>query len=159
MFLGEIEEILDVIEPTQFKKIEEPLFKQISKCVSSSHFQVAERALYFWNNEYILSLIEENIDKILPIMFASLYKISKEHWNQTIVALVYNVLKTLMEMNGKLFDDLTSSYKAERQREKKKELEREELWKKSEELQLKKALEKQNNGYNMHSILSSTSAK
>lgn len=159
MFLGEIEEILDVTEPTQFKKIEEPLFKQISKCVSSSHFQVAERALYFWNNEYILSLIEENIDKILPIMFASLYKISKEHWNQTIVALVYNVLKTLMEMNGKLFDDLTSSYKAERQREKKKELEREELWKKSEELQLKKALEKQNNAYNMHSILSSTSAK
>ncbi|CAD7672475.1 unnamed protein product [Nyctereutes procyonoides] len=134
MFLGEIEEILDVIEPTQFKKIEEPLFKQISKCVSSSHFQVAERALYFWNNEYILSLIEENIDKILPIMFGSLYKISKEHWNPTIVALVYNVLKTLMEMNGKLFDDLTSSYKAERQREKKKELEREELWKKLEEL-------------------------
>ncbi|XP_037353313.1 serine/threonine-protein phosphatase 2A 56 kDa regulatory subunit alpha isoform isoform X1 [Talpa occidentalis] len=157
MFLGEIEEILDVIEPTQFKKIEEPLFKQISKCVSSSHFQVAERALYFWNNEYILSLIEENIDKILPIMFASLYKISKEHWNQTIVALVYNVLKTLMEMDGKLFDDLTSSYKAERQREKKKELEREELWKKLEELKLKKALEKQNSGYN--SILNNTNAE
>jgi serine/threonine-protein phosphatase 2A regulatory subunit B' len=57
---------------------------------------------------------------------------------------VYNVLKTLMEMNGKLFDNLTSSYKAERQREK-KELEREELWKKLEELQLKKTLEKQNN--------------
>lgn len=92
-------------------------------------------------------------------MFASLYKISKEHWNQPTVALVYNVLKTLMEMNGKLFDNLTSSYKAERQREKKKELEREELWKKLEELQLKKALEKQNNAYNMHSIRSSTSAK
>lgn len=44
-------------------------------------WQVAERALYFWNNEYILSLIEENIDKILPIMFGSLYRISKEHWN------------------------------------------------------------------------------
>ncbi|XP_051854384.1 serine/threonine-protein phosphatase 2A 56 kDa regulatory subunit alpha isoform isoform X1 [Antechinus flavipes] len=160
MFLGEIEEILDVIEPTQFKKIEEPLFKQISKCVSSSHFQVAERALYFWNNEYILSLIEENIDKILPIMFASLYKISKEHWNPTIVALVYNVLKTLMEMNGKLFDDLTSSYKAERQREKKKELEREELWKKLEELKLKKALtEKHNSTHNVHNALNSTSAK
>lgn len=43
MFLGEIEEILDVIEPTQFKKIEEPLFKQISKCVSSSHFQVKKK--------------------------------------------------------------------------------------------------------------------
>lgn len=42
-------------------------------------------------------------------------------------------------------------------REKKKELEREELWKKLEELKLKKALEKQNSAYNMHSILSNTS--
>uniref|UniRef100_A0A8C5AXL0 Serine/threonine protein phosphatase 2A regulatory subunit n=1 Tax=Gadus morhua TaxID=8049 RepID=A0A8C5AXL0_GADMO len=116
MYLGEIEEILDVIEPTQFKKIEEPLFKQISRCVANPHFQVAERALYFWNNEYILSLIEENIDQVLPIMFGSLYRISKEHWNPTIISLVYNVLKTLMEMNSTLFDELTASYKADRQR-------------------------------------------
>uniref|UniRef100_UPI00398E770D serine/threonine-protein phosphatase 2A 56 kDa regulatory subunit alpha isoform n=1 Tax=Pristiophorus japonicus TaxID=55135 RepID=UPI00398E770D len=138
MYLGEIEEILDVIEPSQFKKIQEPLFKQIAKCVSNPHFQVAERALYFWNNEYILSLIEDNSEKILPIMFGSLYRISKEHWNPTIVALVYNVLKTLMEMNGALFDELTASYKAERQREKKKEQDREELWKNLEELQLQR---------------------
>ena len=136
MFLGEIEEILDVIEPAQFVKIQEPLFRQIAKCVSSPHFQVsflitffwvsmrrkqyldklqvAERALYFWNNEYIMSLIEENNQVIMPIMFPALYRISKEHWNQTIVALVYNVLKTFMEMNSRLFDDLTASYKAER---------------------------------------------
>lgn len=136
MFLGEMEEILDVIEPTQFKKIQEPLFKQIAKCVTNPHFQVAERALYFWNNEYILSLIEENIDKILPLMFGSLYRISKEHWNPTIVALVYNVLKTLMEMNGPLFDELTASYKADLQREKKKEQERDELWMKLDALRL-----------------------
>ena len=43
--------------------------------------QVAERALYYWNNEYIMSLIEENSSVILPIMFASLYRNSKEHWN------------------------------------------------------------------------------
>lgn len=40
MFLGEIEEILDVIDPPQFDKIQEPLFRQIAKCVSSPHFQV-----------------------------------------------------------------------------------------------------------------------
>lgn len=45
MFLGEIEEILDVIEPTQFTKIQEPLFKQIAKCVSSPHFQVSGHPL------------------------------------------------------------------------------------------------------------------
>uniref|UniRef100_A0A673G3D6 Serine/threonine protein phosphatase 2A regulatory subunit n=1 Tax=Sinocyclocheilus rhinocerous TaxID=307959 RepID=A0A673G3D6_9TELE len=116
MFLGELEEILDVIEPTQFVKIQEPLFKQISRCVSSPHFQVAERALYYWNNEYIMSLIEENSNVILPIMFTSLYRISKEHWNPAIVALVYNVLKAFMEMNSTLFDELTSTYKSDRQR-------------------------------------------
>jgi serine/threonine-protein phosphatase 2A regulatory subunit B' len=43
MFLGELEEILDVIEPSQFVKIQEPLFKQIAKCVSSPHFQVSRK--------------------------------------------------------------------------------------------------------------------
>lgn len=40
MFLNELEEILDVIEPTEFIKIIDPLFKQLAKCVSSPHFQV-----------------------------------------------------------------------------------------------------------------------
>ena len=40
MFLGEIEEILDVIEPVQFVKVEELLFKQLARCVASPHFQV-----------------------------------------------------------------------------------------------------------------------
>ena len=43
MFLGEIEEILDVIEPAQFVKIQEQLFKQIARCVSSPHFQVKKK--------------------------------------------------------------------------------------------------------------------
>ncbi|CAD5122883.1 DgyrCDS11283 [Dimorphilus gyrociliatus] len=136
MFLGEIEEILDVIEPTQFQRIMEILFKQIAKCVASPHFQVAERALYYWNNDYVMGLMEENIKVIMPIMFPSLYRISKEHWNQTIVALIYSVLRTFMEMNSTLFDELTNNYKAERQKERKKEKEREEMWKKLEKLKL-----------------------
>lgn len=43
MFLGEMEEILDVIEPSQFVKIQEPLFKQVARCVSSPHFQVCAK--------------------------------------------------------------------------------------------------------------------
>lgn len=138
MFLGEMEEILDVIEPSQFVKIQEPLFKQVARCVSSPHFQVAERALYFWNNEYILSLIEDNCHTVLPAVFGTLYQVSKEHWNQTIVSLIYNVLKTFMEMNGKLFDELTASYKLEKQQEQQKARERQELWEGLEELRLRR---------------------
>ncbi|CAG2214675.1 PPP2R5 [Mytilus edulis] len=91
MYLNELEEILDVIEPAEFTKVMVPLFKQLAKCVSSPHFQVAERALYFWNNEYILSLISDNASTILPVVFPALYK-SKEHWNKTIHGLIYNAL-------------------------------------------------------------------
>lgn len=40
MFLNELEEILDVIEPSEFVKVMEALFRQLAKCVSSPHFQV-----------------------------------------------------------------------------------------------------------------------
>ena len=30
--------------------------------------------MYFWNNEYIMSLIEENNQVIMPIMFPALYR-------------------------------------------------------------------------------------
>lgn len=49
MFLGEMEEILDVVEPLQFQKIETPLFRQIARCVSSAHFQV-----FFYLYVYII---------------------------------------------------------------------------------------------------------
>lgn len=132
MFLNELEEILDVIEPVEFQKVMVPLFKQLARCVSSPHFQVAERALYYWNNEYIMSLIGDNANAILPIMFPALYKNTKSHWNKTIHGLIYNALKLFMEMNQKLFDECSQKYKAERQKEKEKMKEREEFWTKLE---------------------------
>lgn len=134
MFLNELEEILDVIEPLEFSKVLEPLFRQLAKCISSPHFQVAERALYYWNNEYVMSLMSDNAGVIVPIMFPSLYKHSKNHWNKTIHGLIYNALKLFMEMNQKLFDECSQKYKQERQREKEKLKEREEAWIKLHEL-------------------------
>ncbi|XP_046440178.1 serine/threonine-protein phosphatase 2A 56 kDa regulatory subunit gamma isoform-like [Daphnia pulex] len=128
MFLNELEEILDVMEPAEFSKVMVQLFRQLSRCVSSPHFQVAERALYYWNNEYIMSLISDNASVILPIMFPALYKNSKSHWNKTIHGLIYNALKLFMEMNQKLFDDCTQQYRSERLKEKEKFKEREEFW-------------------------------
>lgn len=134
MFLNEMEEILDVIEPQEFIKIQVQLFTQISRCVSSLHFQVAERALYYWNNDYIINLIGDNAGVILPIMFASLYRNSKTHWNRTIHGLVYNALKLFMEISPKLFDECTNKYKQNRQLERKKQKDREDMWLKLESM-------------------------
>lgn len=59
MFLNEIEEILDVIEPQEFVKIQVPLFQQIARCVSSPHFQVC---LFIGDCNY--NLLFNNIMKL-----------------------------------------------------------------------------------------------
>lgn len=101
MFLNEVEDIFEVMDPGEFAKVQGPLFNQLAKSVASPHFQVnvlflgtcqltnatlqvAERALYFWNNEYFCNLISDNVEVILPIMFAPLYENSKGHWNRSV---------------------------------------------------------------------------
>ncbi|EPQ30407.1 uncharacterized protein PFL1_01933 [Pseudozyma flocculosa PF-1] len=133
MFLNEVEEILDVIEPAEFVKIEVPLFQQLQRCINSQHFQVAERALYFWNNEYIVNLIGDNVQVILPIVFSALYQNSKSHWNRTIHGLVYNALKLFMEINPALFDMCTNDFKQQRQMERQKLRDRDEAWRRLRE--------------------------
>ncbi|SCV69259.1 BQ2448_2279 [Microbotryum intermedium] len=128
MFLNEVEEILDVIEPAEFQKIMVKLFSQLSRCVSSQHFQVAERALYYWNNEYIVNLIGENIQTILPLVFTSLYTNSNGHWNRQIHNLAYNALKLLMEINADVFEQCSAEYKKSRQAEKARQKVREQKW-------------------------------
>ncbi|GJN88799.1 hypothetical protein Rhopal_001769-T1 [Rhodotorula paludigena] len=128
MFLNEVEEILDVIEPAEFQKIMVKLFQQLARCVSSQHFQVAERALYYWNNEYIVNLIGENIHVILPIVYPSLHANSNGHWNRQIHNLAYNALKLLMDLNADVFEQCSAEYKRERQAEKSREKAREDRW-------------------------------
>ena len=40
MFLNEVEDIFEVMDPAEFTKVEEPLFQQLAKSVASPHFQV-----------------------------------------------------------------------------------------------------------------------
>jgi len=40
MILGEVEEILEVVDAKNFKTVAEPLFQQLAKSVVSPHFQV-----------------------------------------------------------------------------------------------------------------------
>lgn len=136
MFLNELEEIMDVMEPVEFVKVMQPLFRQISRCVSSPHFQVAERALYYWSNDYIMSLISDNSQALFPIILPALYKHSKAHWNKTIHGLIYNALKIFMEMNQKLFDECNVKYQEDMDAQEGQLREREEAWGRIEKLAL-----------------------
>ena len=43
MFLNEVEDIFEVMDPAEFAKVQEPLFQQLAKSVASPHFQVRIR--------------------------------------------------------------------------------------------------------------------
>ncbi|KAJ9538855.1 hypothetical protein OSB04_031588 [Centaurea solstitialis] len=102
MFLSELEELLELIRSDEFEKIMVPLFQRISCCLDSYHFQVAERAHFLWNNEHIHHLIMCNRQVIMPIVFSSLQRNSKNHWNRTVFNLTQNVMKMFHEVDEPL---------------------------------------------------------
>ncbi|KAG4301198.1 hypothetical protein PCK1_002508 [Pneumocystis canis] len=128
LFLNEVEEIFEVMEPSEFVKIQVPLFQQLSKAISSQHFQVAERVLYYWNNDYFCNFVNDNIDVILPIIFPALYENSKMHWNRTIHGMIYNTMKMFMEINPTLFDECYNDYTFSQEEAEIKDKERRDMW-------------------------------
>ncbi|KAJ7046710.1 phosphatase 2A regulatory B subunit-domain-containing protein [Mycena alexandri] len=133
MYLNEVEEVLDVTDPVEFQKIQVPLFQQLARCINSQHFQVAERALLYWNNEYVVNLMSDNLAVILPIVFPALYTNSKSHWNRTIHGMVYNALKLFMEINPDLFDDSMHQYKQRKIEDQEHAVDRYNAWQKMRE--------------------------
>ncbi|RAH67423.1 protein phosphatase 2A regulatory subunit RTS1 [Aspergillus aculeatinus CBS 121060] len=130
MYLNEVEDIFEVMDPAEFAKVQVPLFQQLAKSVASPHFQVAERALYFWNNEYFCNLVSDNVEIILPIMFPPLYENSKGHWNRTIHSMVYNAMKMFMEINPQLFDECSHEYNERQNSAEQREQSRQTRWEK-----------------------------
>ncbi|KAJ7740681.1 protein phosphatase PP2A0 B subunit gamma isoform [Mycena maculata] len=139
MYLNEVEEVLDVTDPVEFQKIQVPLFQQLARCINGQHFQVAERALLYWNNEYVVNLMSDNLAVILPIVFPALYTNSKSHWNRTIHGMVYNALKLFMEINPDLFDESMHQYKQRKIEEQEQAVHRYNAWQKMREIALHNA--------------------
>ncbi|RAL66380.1 hypothetical protein DID88_006073 [Monilinia fructigena] len=76
-----------------------------------------------------LNLRSDNVEIILPIMFAPLYENSKGHWNRTIHGMVYNAMKLFMEINPQLFDDCSHDYTEHQNNAEAREKARENKWK------------------------------
>merc|ERR1719191_425213 len=134
LFLNELEETLELTQPPEFHRMQEALFKRIAFCITNPHFQVAERVLFLWNNDYIVQLINQNRQALFPIVIGALYKNSKSHWNSAVHGLTFNVLKLLMEADPQLFDECSAKHRQEAEEEEQKVEQREVKWKKLQEL-------------------------
>ncbi|CAP73831.1 uncharacterized protein PODANS_2_11870 [Podospora anserina S mat+] len=124
MFLNEVEDIFEVMDPAEFAKVQEPLFHQLAKSVASPHFQVAERALYFWNNEYFCNLVSDNVCNLSSDPAACMGLT----FGRTIHGMVYNAMKLFMEINPQLFDDCSHEYTEQQNSASAREALRERKW-------------------------------
>lgn len=49
---------------------------------------MAERSLFLWNNEYIVSLVAQQRTAVLPLVFAALERNERNHWNPQVGCIV-----------------------------------------------------------------------
>ncbi|KAL8150099.1 LOW QUALITY PROTEIN: hypothetical protein V2J09_019907 [Rumex salicifolius] len=139
MFLSELEEILEATQPPEFQRCVVLLFQQIARCLISPHFQVAERALFLWNNDHIETLIRQNLKVILPIIFPALEKNARSHWNQAVHSLTINVRKIFSELDPELYEECVLKFEEDESKEEEVRTRRETTWKRLEEIAAKKA--------------------
>ncbi|URE30633.1 Protein phosphatase 2A regulatory B subunit (B56 family) [Musa troglodytarum] len=139
MFLGELEEVLEATQPADFQRFMVPLFRQIARCLNSSHFQVAERALFLWNNDHIENLIKQNNKVILPIIFPALERNTRSHWNQAVQSLTLNVRKIFSDHDPELVAECLKKFEEDEAKDKEYIMKREATWKRLEEIGASKA--------------------
>ena len=101
--------------------------------------QVAERALFLWNNDHIQNLIKQNRKVILPIIFPALEKNTRNHWNQAVHSLTLNVRKIFYDLDPDLFKECLQEFEKYESKQDEIAARRETTWKQLEGLAMKKA--------------------
>lgn len=95
--------------------------------------------MFLWNNDHIATLIKQNRSVLLPIIFPSLEKNARNHWNQAVQSLTLNVRKIFSDIDPELFEECLLKFQEDEVQEKELNLRREITWKRLEEIAAKKA--------------------
>ncbi len=83
---------------------------RVAQCIESPHFQVAERALFLWNNDVIATFMSDKRAKILPILWPALDRNIHRHWNATVTQLTQHILQQFMDMDQETYYKVQQHY-------------------------------------------------
>lgn len=128
LFLNEVDEILELTDKTEIQKIAIVLFTQIGKSIESPHFQVSERALFLLNNDNVAGCANELRHDILPVIYPTLARNSKGHWNPTVHSLTNNVLEMFVNLDTNLMSEVIREYDKKYQQQLEQKAQREQFW-------------------------------
>ena len=121
------------------------LYKNCAKSLLDSKLllffpQVAERALFLWNNDHIRNLITQNYKVIMPIVFPAMERNTRGHWHQAVQSLTLNVRKVLAETDQALFDECLAKFREDEANKTEAVAKREATWKLLEDLAASKTV-------------------
>lgn len=83
--------------------------------------------MFLWNNDYIVSLVSQHRQVVLPLVFGALER-NVNHWNPAVNGLTMNVRKMLIEMDEKLVEECKRRYEEEEARSSDLATQREKNW-------------------------------
>lgn len=132
LLIGELEELVENIDPEQYRKLALPLCTQITKCFNSWNSQVAERALYAWNNEQFVKMASQAMGDVFPVVVEGLENNLKMHWSKSARQLTENVKVMLEEMDPSLYSKCLLELKVQESAARQETIKRKEKWEKIE---------------------------
>ncbi|XP_030511695.2 serine/threonine protein phosphatase 2A 57 kDa regulatory subunit B' beta isoform-like [Rhodamnia argentea] len=137
LLIGELEELVENIDPDQYRKLALPLSTHITRCLNSLNSQVAERALYVWNNEQFVKMILLALDEVFPVVVEGMEKNMKRHWSSSIRQLTENVKEMLEEMDPILYYKCILEMERRESTARKEGVRRKEKWERIESIAAK----------------------
>ena len=122
--------MLEHLGEEDVQAVEKPLFTLLAKCLSSDHFQIAQRTLYVWNNESLKDTILHPRKALAKaVMKRTVGALNKDcggyggseslpHWNETVVHLAGDVIDKYESKSPSVYGDaLSESAKKEKEAE------------------------------------------
>eukprot|EP01029_Cantina_marsupialis_P028638 TRINITY_DN777804_c0_g1_i1.p1 TRINITY_DN777804_c0_g1~~TRINITY_DN777804_c0_g1_i1.p1 ORF type:complete len:472 (+),score=123.32 TRINITY_DN777804_c0_g1_i1:132-1547(+) len=132
LLLEELEELLKVAKNAEeINEVIEPIFRVIASCLESDHFQVAERALYIWNNDSLVQhgcLSVAFCNKVVPIIYGPLCGVAQRHWNPAIEKMATNVVNMYKEYDPVMCDLCEKEHLKRQDKKVKERSERDRRW-------------------------------
>lgn len=128
LFLNELEEIIELATPTDTAPVVGLLFRRLAECTKSLHFQVAERALYFWDKPAIVALFVHYRARLMPIVVGALYENVHNHWNVMVQTLSFHVQSLLHDLDPDLYTESLRRYEQRLEAAPQEQAQRQERW-------------------------------
>eukprot|EP01129_Flabellula_baltica_P001737 TRINITY_DN11663_c0_g1_i2.p1 TRINITY_DN11663_c0_g1~~TRINITY_DN11663_c0_g1_i2.p1 ORF type:complete len:664 (-),score=119.10 TRINITY_DN11663_c0_g1_i2:29-2020(-) len=105
LLLHELEKLLEYCDRALFKSIFEDVFEKLKNCTASLNFRLAQRALLFWKNDYVISLTKEFKELVFPKMYPILS--GEPHWNETVNHMRAATLLLFSEIDPDLLESIS----------------------------------------------------